>query len=498
MICSKDTDKLVILVKVSNPLHMNVPPLGILYIGDALKKAGYKVKVFHISDNEIQKYGRIIIKDNPIFVGISVITGASIRVAVNLSRTIKKSSNIPVVWGNVHPSVLPEQCLREDYIDFVVIGEGEETCVELACAIENKESFTSIKGIGFKDNNGLVKTNERRSFIKDLDKYEIDWELVNIEKYIVPHMGIQRTLRLVLSRGCPYGCTFCYNQAVNYRRWRTHSVDYSIDLLSRLAGRYNLEGIFFNDDNFFVNQKWSWKILEKINIPYSVELRAEYVDEEFAKKLVSTNCGEVLFGYESGSERVLKEVVNKGSTVQDHRRATKILSKYPQIKIAGSFIVAFPGETKDEYRRTVSFMCELLDITPNISYTVGFFLPFPGTELFKIALKKGFSPPTKTEDWDAMDRWSDRLRLTWVDWISSEKSANLRQAMMVLTTLYKFNIAIAKQLVRKMVLNEDYSNLLIILLNKVRIQYSYGDRSKWHSRIIRVSGNLLKKLKGVS
>ena len=490
-------DRLIILVKISHPLHMRVPPLGILYIADALKKAGYKIKLYHISEDEVQKYGSIIVNERPLFVGFSVFIGDRIKAAVGLSRIIKKSSDIPVVWGNAYPSLLPEQCLKEDYIDIVVIGEGEETCVELARAIEHKGNREKIKGIGYKDNNGFIKINERPPFIKDLDKFEIDWSLIDIERYIVPHMELERTLRIVLSRGCPHSCAFCYNQVFNQRKWRAHSVDYAVNRLSNLIKRYNIEAFFFNDDNFFVNQKWAWRILEGINIPYSISLRSEYVDEESAKKLAATNCREVFFGYESGSERVLKDIVKKGETVQDYIRATKILSKYPRIRIAASFIVALPGETKDDYKKTVNLMCELLDITSHISYTTGFFLPIPGTELYESAIKEGFLPPSTTEGWDVFDRWSNKLNLSWVDWITSNKTAELRQAMNVLTTLYKFNVPIVKQIVRRMVLNENYSNLLISLLNKMRLKYSFGNRYQYSTRIIRLTGNLLKKLKGI-
>lgn len=497
--------KSVVLVKVNRPSDMHVPPLGIMYLGDALKKKGYRVRIFHISEHMGQrheniirnanKYLRFILDEEPLLVGFSVLTGVGIRSAVALSRMIKKSSNIPVVWGNVHASLLPEQCLGEDYIDIVCIGEGEETIVELAQAIEQGGNLEGIAGIGFKDRGNNIIINKRRPFIRDLDRYETDWGLINIENYLTPDMGFKRTLRIIASRGCPYNCTFCYNQVFNHRKRRAHSTDYVINKFTELVEQHNIEAVYFNDDNFFVDRDWAWKILEGINLPYFIKLRAEYIDEDFAGKLASTNCKEVVFGFESGSDRVLEEIVKKGSSIRDHLRATKILSEYPQIKVTAAFIVGMPGETREDFKRTVAMMCHLLKIHPNISLTPGYFIPFPGTEMSEAAVKRGYSPPSTTLAWNAVDKFSDDLEITWVEWMTSKKAVELRKATDVLCALYDIKAPVLKQIVRAMVVNGSYGNPLIVFLNKILTQYSSGKENQWYSGLIRILGDSIRKKK---
>lgn len=497
--------KLVVLVKVNRPSDMHVPPLGIMYLGDALKKKGYRTKIFHISEHygqrdeqiirNVRKYFQIILNEKPLFVGFSVLTGVGIRSAVALSRMIKKSSSIPVVWGNVHPSLLPEQCLGEDYIDIVCIGEGEETAIELAQALEKGRDLSGIEGIGYKDNENKLIINKRRPFIKDLDRYDTDWDLIKIEDYLTPDMGYKRTLRIIASRGCPYNCTFCYNQVFNQRKRRAHSADHVINKFTKLAKKYDIEAFYFNDDNFFVDKDWGWKILQGLNLPYFIKLRAEYITEDFAERLASTNCKEVVFGFESGSDKVLKEIVKKGSGVQDHIRATKILSRYPQIKITAAFIVGMPGETRDNFKKTVKMMCYLLKIHPNISFTPGYFIPFPGTEMSNAAIKRGFSPPSTTVAWNMVDKFSDELEITWVDWMTSKKAVELRKAVDVLCALYDINAPVFKQTVHIMVLKGSYSNLLIKMLNKMLTHYSSGNKDRYYTRLIRVLGDSIRKKK---
>jgi len=108
---------------------MDVFPFGILYVGSALHSAGYKVRLVHCTSEETNIHLEQILSEEPLFVGFSVMTGPQIVPSVEMSRITKKASNIPIVWGSPHSSLIPEQCLLEDYIDIVVIGEGEETAV---------------------------------------------------------------------------------------------------------------------------------------------------------------------------------------------------------------------------------------------------------------------------------------------------------------------------------------------------------------------------------
>ncbi|MFH1772285.1 MAG: cobalamin-dependent protein [Candidatus Omnitrophota bacterium] len=129
------------------------PPTGLLYVGSALKNHNYDVRIRHIMTKDSNDALERILERNPLFVGFSSFTGPAIKNTITLMRRLKeKSPSVKIVWGGVHPSILPVQCLEEESVDFVCIGEGEETIIELAQNINNLDSFVSVKEIGFKNN----------------------------------------------------------------------------------------------------------------------------------------------------------------------------------------------------------------------------------------------------------------------------------------------------------------------------------------------------------
>ena len=123
----------IILVQInhSEDHSEKILPLGILSVGSALKKSGFDVELINITENEIDEMAKLLVNKKPLYLGLSVMTGRQTAHSAKLSQKIKiLSPLLPIVWGGIHPSLLPEQCLSEDYIDYVVIGEGEETAIE--------------------------------------------------------------------------------------------------------------------------------------------------------------------------------------------------------------------------------------------------------------------------------------------------------------------------------------------------------------------------------
>lgn len=478
----------IVLVKINKPEFMHIPPLGLLYVGDALKKAGFAVKLFHFSTLEIEEYAPRLVALKPLFIGFSVFTGDEMDSYIKTSRYIKTHSNTPVVWGNAHPSLLPEQCLNEDYIDFVVIGEGEITMVELAKALKEQAPVSSIKGIGYKGIGGRVCINERREFIKNLDDYSLDWDLVDIERYIKPYWELDRVLQFVTSRGCPHNCGFCYNLVFNKRRFRAHSAEKVVAEINRLKEKHDLQGVFFWDDNFFANRQRAFEIVSKVDLPYYAEARLDRFDEDFARKLAETRCRLLLTGAESGSDRVLK-LINKGATVADTMRATRLLTKYPSVRMSPSIIFGTPTETKEEYRQTIKMIIDMFEINKNLVFTTGFYMPFPGTDLYDLSKKMGFVEPARTEDWARMDRWTDKLEISWIDWGSAREFAKMRQRIQVLGILYRYNIPILKKLLKWRLL----SGFHWLEFEVPLIIYFRDHLVSENSWLFRLSGYLLKK-----
>ena len=456
------------------------PPLGLLYVGDALKKSGYEVKVLHYSSEDVIKCAHEIVKDKPLFAGFSVFTAGGIRSTAEVCKEIKKLSNIPIVWGNAHPTLLPEQCLKEPYIDIIILGEGEETVVELARALEKGRTLSEIKGIGYKEN-GKLKFTEPRPFIRNLDKYKIDWSLVDVNRYITPYWNLNRVISFVTSRGCPYNCSFCYNQVFNQRKWRAHSVDFVVSEVEKLKRDYGIDGIRFWDDNYFVNKERAFKIARGINLPYYADARIDYVDEEFCRNLKATNCKEIFFGIESGSDRILN-LMKKQFTAAETVKAVKALTK-EGVGPSASIIVGYPTETKSEYLETMKLVTQLMEINHKITFTTGLYLPYPGTEGYHLAIKHGFPPPQRTEDWDALDRWSDKMEVTWVDHIKASEVPKIRKYVNLTATLYLLKIPILKKIAKyRLITGNFFMDFEMRLMLWLRY---YGNRNNPLIRLIR-------------
>jgi radical SAM superfamily enzyme YgiQ (UPF0313 family) len=389
-------------------------PLGLLHVGSILVNSGCEAKIIHCTEHEIDSYAKEIAIAKPLWVGFSVMTGPQTLHSALMSEKIKEyESTIPIVWGGIHPSLLPEQCLNEDYIDIVIVGDGEETALELTQRLENKKSLEGLMGSGYKKNGNAV-LNPPRPFIKDLDNdlYRINFNLLDFTKYFTKARNLERVIAYKTSRGCPFDCSFCYNQKFHQRKWRAKSPGRVIEDINFLKKNYNIDGIMFYDDTFYVDKKRALKILEGIRLPAKTDIRVDLLDENLLARMKELRIFDILIGVESGSDRILK-ILNKGVTADDIKRVVKLLAKY-NLRVGYSAIIGMPGETEAERRQTVELLLWIHAMHKNKTITVGPYLPYPGSKLYDTAIQEGFIPPNTTKGWGIADRWSRNLRLPWV------------------------------------------------------------------------------------
>lgn len=402
-------DKKILLVKIDDPEeHHRFPPFGFMYIADSLKKKGYRPKILHKAWSgefleEIKKEAQ-----DSFLICFSVITAPSIRQSLEATKTVKDMGKI-TVWGGLHPTILPETTLKDEFIDYVILREGEETLPRLIQALETDGNVDELEGIGYrKGHKTIVK---KVSDFTDIDEYNMCWDDINVEEYIFKRDNHPRTLPFMTSRGCPYRCAFCYNVAVNNRRWRGQSVD-SIEQDIQQLHKFNLDAVYIFDDYFFVNKKRAFDIVRRMNIPYWAEIRADCFNEEFVKELKETNCFEVFIGAESGSARTL-ELIHKDATKEQVENAVKLCHQYG-IRVTLSFMTAFPYDTEEDRLQNFDFMYYLHKTYDNVNLDgPKVFTPYPGTPLYDIALKHGFEPPQTTREWgEKLARF--RCNLPWV------------------------------------------------------------------------------------
>jgi len=395
-------------------------PMSLLCIATPVINAGYDVKIL---DQRIEPRWRSILKEelqkDPICVGVSSMTGPQLRYALEISNIAKEYGNAPVVWGGIHPSLLPEQTLQDGNIDIVVQGEGDETFLELVQALEGKRPLSAVKGIWYKEN-GQMKSTGIRPFV-DLNKQPpLPYHLIDPRKYTRRMFGIEH-IYFFTSRGCPHQCTFCYNAAYDNKRWRAMDPDLVVQRIKGFVQAYNIRGLTFNDSNFLVDLHRGRRILEgiiredlnvlisKINIDIQTILK---MNEEDFELLQRAGCRRLPIAAESSSERIqtlLKKPV-------DIKRLLEVNLNLKQFDLSPVylFMMGFPTETEEDLAESVSLASRLLDENPKAETAFNIYTPFPGTELFDITVKHGLHAPERIEDWFSFNYRNLTQKAPWL------------------------------------------------------------------------------------
>jgi len=240
-------------VKTTRSAKRDVPvPLGLLSVATPLDAAGYKVSIIdQRADPDWEQTLLAGLKARPVCVGISSMTGPQIWGGLKASEIVKQKSDAKVVWGGVHPSLLPQQTLENPYVDIVVQGEGEETFLELVRALGNGESLGKVNGIWYKEG-GKITQNPARPFI-DLNRQPpLSYHLMDLRTHMMKISGLDALL-FETSRGCPHNCAFCYNTCFSNRQWRALTADETLYRMKRVIKDLGIRSFAFSDDNFFTD-----------------------------------------------------------------------------------------------------------------------------------------------------------------------------------------------------------------------------------------------------
>lgn len=363
-----------------------IPPLGLAYLAAYLQKHGHQCRIIDglacpLSLEEICRIAR-----EYDWVGITVVSSYALR-AIELIRLLKRNCpDIPVVVGGPHVTVLPKTMLDEG-ADYAVIGEGEETLLELVEGRENVQGVALLIG-------GKIQLN-RRPMIQDLNRVPLparDLLPMHLYRSSIARSDRQPSHAMFTSRGCPGMCTFC-SKATFGTQVRYFSVERIVEEFFLLRDKYGAKDIAVWDDNFVANNEIALAVCEelkrrKLGITWSVEARVDHVNQEVLTALKEAGCNYIAYGIESGSQRVL-DYLNKKIT-KERIKETVAMTKRTGIPIRGYFILGLPTETLKEMEETVRFAMELdIDLA---SFTM--FTPLPGTAEYFRALKTGsFSDP---------------------------------------------------------------------------------------------------------
>jgi len=337
-------------------------------------------------------FAEVLMKYNPDYVGISMHT-PKYRSAVQIAKIVKNyNSDIPVLVGGLHPTIDPIETLKESFFDVAVVGEGEETIVELVKVMETGGELSSVKGICYKENGSLIE-NSPRLLIEDVDVIPFpDFTLCHrFEEYPSEYFN-----RILTSRGCPFNCIYCMSSKLWGRKVRFRSPEKVFEEIKYRYQKFGVRSFKFNDDTFTLNRVRLEKLCtmiinEKMKIKWECDTRADTLNEEVLTIMKSAGCFQLNIGVESGSEKVLN-FIKKGESLEAIKKAF-ILAKKVKIKALAYFMMGFPIETKEDILRSIEIMKE---IRPD-GVCWSLFTPYPGSEIYKHLKQNGaFGIPS---DW---------------------------------------------------------------------------------------------------
>lgn len=380
-----------------NPVQLVNPPIGLLYVAASLESKGYDVRVRELPSPFIVDYERslhaliqYLNEAKPAMIGITCMAAQRSEVATIVKAVKDHGICSKVVVGGVHASFMPEEVMRWG-TDYAVTDEGEETIIEIMELLEGKRSVKDVKGI-FYIEDGRIRSNEKRPLARDLDNIPFPaYHLIDKVRFTT-RKGIirgrwSRGAWIMTSRGCPSSCVFCAAHRMFGRQVRYRSIGKIFEEIESLVKNYGIDTLVFLDDTFTVRKEYVSEFCRNIKsrfpeIRWSCQARVNLFDDEFAKMLHDSNCIQVDFGVESGSQRILDRL-KKGIKVENTIKAFESCKRVG-LRTLATVMVGNPGEDISDLEMTRLL---LKKIKPDFSaayYTT----PFPGTELYEDAVRK--------------------------------------------------------------------------------------------------------------
>ena len=374
--------------KLTPPDH---PHLGLAYIAAVLEAERHAVRIIDIDAEALthENLGKIIGSEKPDMVGITATTPVFYS-ALKMAEIVRKNSSAYTVIGGIHATLMPVECAESSFIDFVVVGEGEKTIIELVNSILNKSDFANIKGLTYKKGKEIIQ-NEAREPIQDLDAIPFPARhLFKNQKYTYPDALRYPASPIITSRGCPGNCTFCTAKFLHGKRFRCRSAENVLDEIESLIKDYGVREIHIWDDNFITNRNRVFAfrdgiIKRNINVLFSFPngIRADFINRDILKALRDFGTYSVAIGVESGNQNIL-DMIQKGIKLEQIENAFK-LAKEMKLETWGFFLLGLPGEDKNTMKDTIDFAIKL---DPDIA-KFHVLKPFPKSVVYEQLKEQG-------------------------------------------------------------------------------------------------------------
>ncbi len=396
-------------------------PSGLLSIGAYLESKGHTVEMSDMWEMSWEEIESTLKNINPDIIFTSCLTDSRLS-SFKLAKIAKKlNPNVVNVVGNAHATAMYEQILNNyPEIDYVVLGEGEITCLELIEGL-NKNNPFNVKGLAYKAFDGTICVTEKRP-LANLDEFPFSKK----HRFFINE---PTTALISTSRGCPYGCTYC-SLTKFWQRWRGKSVEKVIEEVDFLV-QNGMKHLIFNDDHFTYDKERTMKIVEhfkKYNFTWVMQTRVDKIDKEMYDLFKETRCTIVAFGVESISPTILKNI-HKGYTIEQVKEAFR-MGHEAGVPVQANIMIGCTGETEETLNETIQ---GLKEIKPDI-LSKFITMVYPNTKMYELMKESGKisddywltpnpAPFNTTEhDIETLRKYSLKMQIAWYKQIGIIKS----------------------------------------------------------------------------
>ena len=359
----------ILLVNISNNSEVRMPQ-GLLYLGSAIHNSGHQVEIcdeaLFASHDEFVNH---IINCKASIIGFSVYSVPSqLKKIQNLCHLIKQNDSTKlIIWGGWHATLYPRYSILNENVDIVVKGPAEAVICELLNCLEEKKPINKIESLLFIENGKIIET-KNQTLTDDNLFPKLNFDLIEIEKYLNKHDINRGILQYITSRGCHGGCKFCVMSKIFKRSFFKKPREAVISELKTLYKNYHIKAIHFSDDNAFRNNQEAKELCEIIesvtnghNIPWRCATRVDTLSrtsDEVFTRLKESKCKGFSIGIESGNNRVL-QLMHKQTTVTQINKAITSLSKFGFDNNLFFFLFNYEGETNQESMDTIKLACKV-------------------------------------------------------------------------------------------------------------------------------------------
>lgn len=479
--------------------------LGLEYIASCLKLANYKTKLIfdpmlfsdvYMNTNGLAKYydaTNAIIRDakeyNPDFILFSMLSDDVLWVRER-AKQLKAVTNAIVIVGGVHPTAVPEKVVKYPYFDYVVTGEGEEILPKLLHNLSRDISIDEIRGVFYK-RNGQIFGEMNNSLIQDLDIYPAP----DKEMFYSVAPWAKKEYSLIVSRGCPYNCTYCHNNYLkkiwdgNGKYIRVRSVSNVINELIDSKRKYDFTTLNIWDDNILALGEYAFDFFDeyasKVGVPFKTFVHPLSINERTVKLLADAKCWKVEVGVQTTDKRG-RQICGRNETNESIRNAISLL-KDAGIEVSADVITGLPYESYEQLYSMAKFFAQTKP-----DRILAFLLRYyPKTDIMKIGLESG---ALDEKDWDLIEEGEYIASFTSQTRINDKQFNRLRGLVMIsnnlsekmVTRLERLNaekwipdISGSMQFINQIKGFIQPYNDLARLHRKKHLYYIRGDGQKW-------------------